>query len=72
LGALKKGHRDVSGHALFKPIDWSVLVKKEIKAPYIPKISSPTDTSNFEEYEDDSGEDWTRFNDKAKNVFKGF
>ena len=72
LGALKRGHRDVSSHAFFKATDWATLVKKEQKAPYIPKISSPTDTSNFDSYEDESGEDWKRFNDKTKNVFKGF
>jgi len=72
LGALKRGHRDVSQHAFFKGVDWARLTKKEDKAPYIPKISSPTDTSNFEEYEDESGEDWTRYNDKSKNLFKGF
>jgi len=72
LGSLKRGHRDVTGHAFFKPVDWAALTRKEPKAPYIPKISSPTDTSNFEEYEDSNGEDWTRFNDKAKNLFKDF
>jgi len=73
LGALKKGHRDVSGHPwLAKHIDWAALTKKSLKAPYIPTIKSPTDTSNFDKFEDESGEDWRRFNDKSKNVFKGF
>ena len=72
LGSLKRGHRDVSGHLFFKPVDWQQLTRKTQKAPYIPKISSPTDTSNFDSYEDESGEDWRRFNDKNKNVFKGF
>ena len=72
LGSLKRGHRDVSGHAFFKPTDWAVLMRKELKAPYIPKIKSPTDTSNFDNYEDEAGDDWRRFNDKNKNVFKGF
>jgi len=72
FGALKKGHRDVSGHVFFKPVDWAELVRKKPKAPYVPQIKSPTDTSNFEDYEEESGEDWARFNDKSKNVFKGF
>ena len=44
LGSLKRGHRDVSGHAFFKALDFGALTKKAIPAPYVPKISSPTDT----------------------------
>ena len=62
----------MSGHAFFKQIDWNKLVRKELKAPYVPKIKSSTDTSNFDDYDDDSGEEWVRFNDKSKDVFKGF
>mgnify|MGYP001179919512 CR=1 FL=1 len=72
LGSLKRGHREISSHAFFKTTDWTALVRKELKAPYVPTIKSPTDTSNFDEYEDEGGEDWTRFNDKSKNLFKGF
>ena len=72
LGALKRGHRDVSSSAFFKATNWTEMLKKSEKAPYIPKISSPTDTSNFDQYEDESGDDWRRFNDKKKNVFQGF
>jgi len=72
LGSLKRGPRDVLGHAFYKPTDFPALLRKEIKAPYIPKISSPTDTSNFDDYEDDNGEDWSRYNDKRQNLFKGF
>jgi len=72
LGSLKKGHRDISGHPFFKPLEFSALLKKEIKAPYIPNISSPTDTSNFDDYEEDNAEDWARFNDKRNNLFPGF
>jgi len=72
LGCLKNKSRDVSGHLFFKPIDFGELVRKTIKAPFIPRISSPTDTSNFDEYPDESGDDWRRFNDKTKNIFAGF
>jgi len=72
LGSLKRGHRDVSGHVFFKAVDWGDLLKKTGKAPYIPKISSPTDTSNFDDYEDEGGREWEKYNDKSKNTFKGF
>jgi len=72
LGSLKNKSRDITGHPFFKQTNWSTLVKKEEKAPYIPPISSPTDTSNFEQYEDEGGEDWARFNDRKKDTFAGF
>ena len=74
LGSLKKGPRDVTGHAFFSnnKLDFNALYKRTIPAPFKPKISSPTDTSNFDDYEDDDGEDWSRFNDKRQNLFKGF
>jgi len=72
LGSLKRGPRDVLGHAFYKPTDFPQLLRKEIKAPYVPKISSPTDTSNFDDYEEENGEDWSRYNDKRQNLFKGF
>ena len=62
----------MSGHAFFSRIDWKAMLNREVKAPYVPKISSPTDTSNFDDYEDEGGDDWTRFNDKRQNLFKGF
>jgi CRP-like cAMP-binding protein len=72
LGSLKKGHRDISGHTFFKHTDWKGMVRKSCKAPYIPTIQSPTDTSNFDDYDDEDGGDWARFNDKRQNLFKDF
>ena len=72
LGSLKRGHRDVSGHPFFKPISFTALVKNELPAPYVPTIKSKTDTSNFDDYEDDNPEEWSGFNDKKLNLFLGF
>jgi len=72
LGSLKNKSRDIKGHAFFKPVNWAELERKEIKAPYVPTITSPTDTSNFEHYDDEGGEDWARFNDRKKDTFAGF
>ena len=39
--------------AWFQAIDFAQLLKKEIPAPWTPSLSSPTDTSHFDEYDDD-------------------
>ncbi|CAB9520636.1 Protein kinase 4 (Fragment) [Seminavis robusta] len=38
LGNLSNGSEDVRAHPWFKSIDWKLLRKKEIKAPWIPEI----------------------------------
>ena len=54
LTSLAKSYAEsVSGHAFFKPVDFSALLRKEPKAPHVPKIASPTDASNFDEFDDD-------------------
>lgn len=51
-GNLKNGINDIKGHRLFKNFDWEACLAKKIRAPYIPKVSSSSDTSNFQNYPD--------------------
>ena len=53
-------------------VDFQKLESKVTKAPIIPLINSPLDTSNYEHYDDEDGTDWGRYNDKSKNVFAAF
>ena len=57
LGCLKNKGRDVRHHPFFKPVDFPSLESYSVKAPYVPTIKSPVDTSNFEHYDEDDAED---------------
>ena len=52
LGCWKGGTRDVTTHEFFRAIAWNDLEAKKIKMAYVPKITNPLDTSNFDDYPD--------------------
>lgn len=47
LGGGVKDAKDIKLHPFFKEIDWDLLAKKQIPAPFKPKIRDELDTSNF-------------------------
>jgi len=51
-GNLKDGVNDIKKHRWFSNFSWDDLMKKKIKAPYVPVVKSLGDVSNFEEYPD--------------------
>jgi protein kinase A len=53
-GNLKNGADDVKTHKWLANVDWLGLYHKKIQAPFIPKIKSPGDTSNFENYKEEA------------------
>jgi len=53
LGNLRGGASDVKAHPWFKGIDWHKMYNRQLEAPIRPHVSSPTDTRNFEEYDDE-------------------
>lgn len=52
FGNLKNGVADIKNHRWFANINWDWLLQKKIQAPYLPKVKSPDDTSNFNSYPD--------------------
>ena len=47
MGGGRADAEEVKSHRFFSSISWDDLLKKNIPAPFIPKISSDTDVSNF-------------------------
>ncbi|KAJ1370605.1 Serine/threonine-protein kinase Sgk1 [Parelaphostrongylus tenuis] len=45
----KGDFNEIKQHDFFKPIDWEKLLRREIKAPFVPKIESETDVRNIAE-----------------------
>ena len=52
LGCLRGGAGDVKAHRFFRPIDFDMLYRKALPAPWKPKLAGTLDTSNFEAYEE--------------------
>ena len=43
------GIEEIKKHPFFKNVDFDAIFRKEVEAPYIPKISNSTDVRNFDE-----------------------
>jgi len=71
LGCLKNGSKDVRTHKWFDGLDFDVLETKSMPAPYVPKIKSPTDDSNFDQFEDDGIQNYPE-NDFPREMFAAF
>ncbi|KAK2777163.1 serine/threonine protein kinase, AGC [Onygenales sp. PD_12] len=52
LGYIKGGTARVKEHPFFEGIDWDAVYHRRMKGPIIPRVDSPTDSGNFEEYPD--------------------
>ena len=51
-GNLKNGVKDITTHRFFRGVDWHKILKKQVTPPYVPKIKSNNDISNFSAYPD--------------------
>uniref|UniRef100_A0A8C5N6X9 protein kinase C n=1 Tax=Gouania willdenowi TaxID=441366 RepID=A0A8C5N6X9_GOUWI len=49
LGGGKEDASDIKKHKFFQGMDWSALLMKKVKPPFLPVIRSPQDVSNFDE-----------------------
>lgn len=49
-GNLRAGSSDIFAHPWFSEVDWDKLYRREIPAPYVPKIEGEGDASQFDRY----------------------
>ena len=49
LGSGPTDAQEIMSHAFFRNINWDDIYHKRVPPPFIPTISSPTDTSNFDQ-----------------------
>ncbi|XP_030196111.1 protein kinase cGMP-dependent 1b isoform X2 [Gadus morhua] len=54
LGNLKNGVKDIQKHKWFEGFNWEGLRKGALTPPIIPDVTSPTDTSNFDSFPEDT------------------
>jgi len=53
LGCLRGGAGDVKAHRFFRGLDWEALTRKAVRPPWVPSLRGATDTSCFDEYDED-------------------
>mmetsp|Transcript_19194 Transcript_19194/g.40483 ORF Transcript_19194/g.40483 Transcript_19194/m.40483 type:complete len:958 (+) Transcript_19194:381-3254(+) len=76
LGCLAGGYRDIKNHVWLQEVNFGKLIKKKIQAPWVPDITDPLDTSNFESLDDAEDEDFLKgkapLTAKEQLVFQDF
>jgi len=54
LGSQEYGAMDVMGHQFFRGVSWNMILRRKVRAPYVPVVDSPDDPQHFEKYDEDS------------------
>uniref|UniRef100_A0A8R1TR80 Protein kinase domain-containing protein n=1 Tax=Onchocerca volvulus TaxID=6282 RepID=A0A8R1TR80_ONCVO len=69
LGNLKGGVADIKIHKWFSDIIWDDVINMKITSPIIPRLQSTGDTSNFDDYDEESDEDQTKLSQEEIDLF---
>lgn len=55
LGVIAGGASKIRQHPWFVGIDWDAMARNRYNAPFVPKVNSPRDFSNFKQVKDENG-----------------
>jgi len=75
LGMLKNGQKDIFEHPWFHDLSFEQYRAREVKAPWIPKIKDPLDSSNFDSWKhmkDKTKQKWPPLDAQKQAIFAGF
>jgi CRP-like cAMP-binding protein/serine/threonine protein kinase len=69
LGSLSGGINDIINDPFFAGFDWEALKDTTMKSPYSPPVKDASDTSNFDEYEEETN---PSIYSGSQSIFEGF
>eukprot|EP00029_Vermamoeba_vermiformis_P007388 TRINITY_DN3187_c0_g1_i1.p1 TRINITY_DN3187_c0_g1~~TRINITY_DN3187_c0_g1_i1.p1 ORF type:complete len:508 (-),score=110.40 TRINITY_DN3187_c0_g1_i1:132-1655(-) len=70
LGSGPDGVKEIFKHPFFKGVDWTSL--RNQRPPYLPRIDSPTDTRNFDHFDEEEENDGAKSRSKKQNHHRYF
>lgn len=72
LGNMKDGVLGIKNHPFFKGISWEGLYTLKVDPPYVPKVTSDGDASNFDQYQEEPIQKLPPIEDPYEDLFKDF
>jgi serine/threonine protein kinase len=54
LGNLSAGIKGIMDHSFFTDVDWQIMCRRQVPAPYVPVIKNVSDSSNFSIYDENN------------------
>jgi len=63
------GGREVREHSFFHPMDFVKLVSRQLPTPHVPTIRAPSDTSNYDQFDEPDLRNWDEHNRNDAETF---
>lgn len=71
-GNLRGGSDDIKSHRWFEGVDFSRVLGRQIRAPYVPQIRGDGDASHFDRYPEEQQPYGVHQEDPYRNKFPDF